>query len=142
MARIIFNGPEAVLRLPSLGVDIPAGGELDVPAEVAAQLLAWPAVDVDVYADEPVERPDAVLPPKVGFGSGRAAWAEYAVAIGVPIEDRWSRDRIIAACDQALAEPKAEGTGPLAEAEYFIESPGPKGENVPPYYPNVRPPVR
>lgn len=119
MARIIFNGPEAVLRLPSLGVEVPRGCEWDVPAEIAAQLLAWPAVDVDVYPDEPVPRPDATPPPKVGIGSGRAAWAEYAVALGVPILCDWSRDRIIAACEQALA---------TAEDETPEPEPGPDGE--------------
>ncbi len=100
MAKITFHGPDHILCVA--GQEIPRGGEADVPAEVAERLLAWEAVDVDVYpSDEPIARPQVEPPPKVGVGSGRAAWAEYAVAIGVPITNEMSRDRIIAAIDEA-----------------------------------------
>ena len=108
MARIRFNGPDHILRLPG-GEEVPRGGETSVPRQLAEQLLAWPAVDVSVYGDsEPVARPHVEEPPRTGIGSGRAAWAEHAARIGVPVEAHWSRDRIIAAVEQAAGgEPGA-----------------------------------
>ena len=110
MARIKFNGPQTVLRLPSIGVEVLRGDEYGVPAALAEQLLAWADVDVDVFPDgEPVQRPVVPEPPRDGVGSGRAAWADYADSIGIPVEMRWSRERIIEACEQA--------TAPAVEAE-------------------------
>lgn len=40
-------------------------------------------------------------PPQAGVGSGRDAWADYASANGVAVQDDWKRDQIIEACRQA-----------------------------------------
>lgn len=40
-------------------------------------------------------------PPHAGVGSGRDAWADYASANGVAVQDDWKRDQIIEACRQA-----------------------------------------
>lgn len=40
-------------------------------------------------------------PPQSGAGSSRQAWAEYAEANGVDVQDDWKRDDIIAACEKA-----------------------------------------
>ncbi|WP_052336144.1 hypothetical protein [Mycobacterium canetti] len=40
-------------------------------------------------------------PPRAGAGSGRDAWAAYAQANGVGVDDDWKRDQIISACEQA-----------------------------------------
>lgn len=44
---------------------------------------------------------DGGVPPRGGPGSGRDAWAEYAGANGVEIDEDASRDDIIAALDSA-----------------------------------------
>ena len=43
-------------------------------------------------------------PPTSGPGSGRKAWAAYATACGVQIDDSWSRERITQACVEASTQ--------------------------------------
>lgn len=40
-------------------------------------------------------------PPHAGAGSGRDAWAAYAAAQGVTVDEDWKRDQIIDACQEA-----------------------------------------
>ena len=120
--RITFHGPDHVLRVD--GQEIPRGEDAEVSAETAERLLAWAAVDVDVHPGaEPVARPQVEQPPRVGIGSGRAAWAEYAIAIGLPITGDMSRDRIITAVDDALnpAEPEPEADAEQEEPSVEFE---------------------
>jgi len=43
------------------------------------------------------------LPPRVGAGSGRAAWAAYAAAHRITVTDTMSRDHIIQAVEELSA---------------------------------------
>ncbi|AXN51236.1 hypothetical protein DSM43518_04778 [Mycobacterium marinum] len=38
-------------------------------------------------------------PPRAGAGSGRGAWADYAAAHGIDVDEDWKRDQIIDACE-------------------------------------------
>jgi hypothetical protein len=79
----------------------------EVP-EWAAKLITNPnvlAVD-DVASDEPSGSSEAASdddapPPRYGKGSAQKAWAAYAVAHGVDVDDDTPRDEIIAACEDA-----------------------------------------
>lgn len=70
-----------------------------VPAEPAPPHLP-PAVGGDESVPDPSPTPDPQalpVPPRSGPGSGATAWAEYAAAQGVDVEDGAGRADIIAA---------------------------------------------
>lgn len=89
------------------------GPDDDVPQDVADRIsnpdvwaeggpegaAADPAVISRRGAQEIVGEP--VRPPTSGAGSGRDAWAAYAVARGVEVSEGMSRDDIVAAVDGA-----------------------------------------
>lgn len=93
------------LRHPGTGavVFLPTGSELP----------EWAAVQVGSHVlvegpDAPRpgktsvrKRPAGVPPPKVGAGSGRVRWAGYAADNGVEVDEAWSRDEVVAACEAA-----------------------------------------
>ncbi|SHX31745.1 phage-like protein [Mycobacteroides abscessus subsp. bolletii] len=69
------------------------GAELSAPTEGAGTGEATGQAPAPTVAVEP--------PPQAGTGSGRDAWAQYAIAKGVAVLEEWRRDQIIDACRQA-----------------------------------------
>ncbi|MGH8878164.1 MAG: hypothetical protein ACRD0P_12605 [Stackebrandtia sp.] len=68
----------------------------DVPAWAADKITnprAWTSAPVG----GPSVRANPEPPPRHGAGSGKAAWAAYAAALGVTVEGGASREDIIAA---------------------------------------------
>lgn len=75
------------------------GPDSDVPADVAAQIT-----NPKAWAEQPVsegEGRSVEVPPRAGKGSSREAWAEYAAAVKVDVDDDATRDDIIAAVEAA-----------------------------------------
>lgn len=73
------------------------GGTVPEPTEAPA-----PPNPAPVDADEQPMEPSALpVPPRSGPGSGATAWAEYAAAHGVNVEDGAGRTDIIAALTAA-----------------------------------------
>jgi hypothetical protein len=92
---------------PDAWAEPPAGIEQDA-GEITAEPGPEPAsVVVDPVSDDatpneggPAAAPAAVEPPpKGGPGSGREAWAAYAVALGFEVDDEMTRDDIIDAVE-------------------------------------------
>lgn len=70
-----------------------------IPAEVV-ELIDNPAVWESDEEPEDDEEPEG-LPPMSGKGSGRDAWAAYAQANGVAVDDDATRDQIVAGLEAA-----------------------------------------
>ena len=94
--------------LHEAGVDTtPVGGNaIVVPTDALGGLDAEQRAEVAKLADlppagdDPSTPPgDGGAPPRSGAGSGRDAWAAYAAAQGVQVDDDMSRDQIIEAVE-------------------------------------------
>lgn len=70
-------------------------------AEVLAAGDEVPSWAKDQVGDHLTENSSDGPPPKAGRGSGTEAWATYATANDVIVEDDAGRDDIIAACEAA-----------------------------------------
>ena len=86
------------------GEDAPVQGSL--PPAVAPEAAGGGEPAGDEAPDVAPEGPapadadvSAVEPPRVGRGSSKAAWLDYAAALGVAVDDGMSRDDIVAAVD-------------------------------------------
>jgi predicted component of type VI protein secretion system len=83
----------------------PANSVIDYDEGTARFLVqrgfATPTASPTVSQAAPAEQERAELPPQSGRGSGRDAWAAYARANGVTVDDEDGRDEIIAACEDA-----------------------------------------
>lgn len=91
----LVTNPRALLADPADdGGDPVAADEAPAPAN---------PVDASSNAGDPGDPPAPALtpPPHAGVGSGRDAWADYANANGVAVQDDWKRDQIIEACREA-----------------------------------------
>lgn len=76
------------------GDDVPAWA-----ADLITNPTAWSSEEDTEDTPEGDESPP--VPPTSGKGSGRDAWAAYANAKGVEVEEDMSRDDIVAACELA-----------------------------------------
>ncbi|RIR09373.1 hypothetical protein [Mycobacteroides abscessus] len=107
----LVTNPRAFVAEPADEGEEPAAGDDGQPTSsdpAAASEGATPenpgdtSLDADDQGGTAAPAPIALTaPPHAGVGSGRDAWADYASASGVAVQDDWKRDQIIEACRQA-----------------------------------------
>ncbi len=115
------DGPDAPLT--------PRNTTLEVPDDVAQVLLhdgyaraAGIAID-DAEDAEDSDDDAPAPPPRHGHGSGREAWAEYAAALKIEVDEDATRDEIIAALTDAGKPVDAE------PAQSATDSPAASGDD-------------
>lgn len=89
---VVLNRGTDVPREVVVLIDRPGVWASEEDAAEAAALLD----DVAAESDDEVEAVGDGEPPRAGSGSGRDAWAKFAIAHHVPVDDEDKRDDIIA----------------------------------------------
>lgn len=97
----LVTNPRAFVAEPANEGEDPAAGDHGQPTSNDSA-AGHTSPDAGDQGGTAAPAPTALTPPPhAGVGSGRDAWADYASAKGVAVQDDWKRDQIIEACRQA-----------------------------------------